>query len=320
MEQTPRSLIIPEAQAGERLDKVLAQLFPEYSRSCLQNWLKHGYITLNGAYCPAKFRIQGGETLSLEIPDEEPPADILAEDIPLQVIFEDSGLIIINKPAGMVVHPAAGNPSGTLQNALLYHYPELAAVPRAGIVHRLDKLTSGLLVIARNLQAHKSLVDQLQDRSVGRSYYAIAQGVFVAGGTINEPVGRHPVDRKRMAVSRNGREAITHYRVAEKFRHYTALHIKLETGRTHQIRVHMAHIKKPLVGDPEYGGRLRLPAACSDALKTQLQSFRRQALHAAKLELLHPQTAEPLHWEAEMPADMRQLLDVLREDSNEAVE
>jgi 23S rRNA pseudouridine1911/1915/1917 synthase len=237
------------------------------------------------------------------------------------VIHEDSELIVVAKPAGMVVHPAAGNREGTLQNALLHRYPELVGLPRGGLVHRLDKDTSGLLVVARNLRAHKSLVDQLQARTVTRQYDAIVQGTLVAGGTVEAPLGRHPVDRKRMAVrrgdagGRGAKQAVTHYRIAEKFRQHTYLHVKLETGRTHQIRVHMAHLKKPLVGDPVYGSRMKVPRECTPRLRECLQTFRRQALHAARLGLNHPASGEPLEWRVEMPEDMQELLAALREDT-----
>lgn len=311
-------LRIPHEAAGKRLDKVLAELFPEYSRSCLQNWLKQGFITLDEAASLARHKVHGGEALRLDVPAGEPAAEDVAEDIGLVVVHEDADIIVINKPAGLVVHPAAGNRSGTLQNGLLHRYPELAAVPRAGLVHRLDKDTSGLLVVARNLRAHKSLVEQLQTRSMGREYDAIVQGVVISGGEVDEPIGRHARDRLRMAVREGGRESVTHYRLLERFRAHSYLRIHLETGRTHQIRVHMAHIRKPLVGDPLYGGRLRLPPDCAPELAERLHAFRRQALHARRIELLHPATEEPVEWSVELPEDMQLLLRDLRADAAQA--
>lgn len=302
-------------QSNKRLDKVLAEMFPEYSRSCLQGWLKAGYIKVNGRAAVAKQKVHGDESLELTVPDLPPADSVEAEPIELNLVAEDPELLVINKPAGLVVHPAAGNPSGTLQNALLHHYPELAGIPRAGIVHRLDKETSGLLVIARTLFAHKQLVEQLQQRTVSREYIAIVQGKVIAGGSVDEPIGRHPQDRKRMAVRKDGRQAITHYRVAERYRHHSQLAVKLETGRTHQIRVHMAHLRRPLVGDPVYGTRLRIPPQATDALQQQLQQFRRQALHAAQLGLVHPRSGEELVWSAPLPEDMQLLIAALQEDT-----
>lgn len=299
---------------GKRLDKVLAEMFPEYSRSCLQDWLKNGFITVNAEAADSKQKVKGGEWLQMDIPQLAKVSDVQAEAIELQVVYDDAELIVINKPAGMVVHPAAGNPGGTMQNALLHRYPELSGLPRCGIVHRLDKDTSGLLVVARTLQAHKSLVEQLQQRTVSREYVAIVQGTLVAGGRIEAPVGRHPQDRKRMCVRQGGRSAVTHYRVMERYRQHTSLQVTLETGRTHQIRVHMAHIKKPVVGDPVYGGRLRIPAGSTESLHHLLSNFRRQALHAARLGLLHPGNGEALQWQAGIPDDMRALMIELKRD------
>jgi 23S rRNA pseudouridine1911/1915/1917 synthase len=240
-----------------------------------------------------------------------------AQAIGLNICFEDESILIINKPAGLVVHPAAGNPDNTLVNGLLHYAPELAMLPRAGLVHRLDKDTSGLLVVARNLKAHHALVGQLQQRTMGRHYQAIVNGVMPAGGTIEAAIGRHPVDRKRMAVVTSGRTAVTHYRLIDRFRAHTHVSVRLETGRTHQIRVHLSHLHFPIVGDPVYGGRLRLPPAPSPSLVQTLQNFRRQALHAATLALKHPDSGEDLQWHAEPPADMVQLLAVLHEDRTE---
>ena len=301
-------------QAGIRLDKLLAEMFPQYSRSCLQDWMRNGYITADDNPVSPRQKVKGGEWLQLAIPRPQNNGVVEAEAIELSVQYADDDLIVINKPAGLVVHPAAGNPGGTLQNALLYHYPELTGVPRSGIVHRLDKDTSGLLVIARNLPAHKSLVEQLQRRSVSREYVAIVQGMLAAGGSVDAPIGRHPQDRKRMCVRQGGRSAVTHYRVSERYRRHTCLRVILETGRTHQIRVHMAHIHLPLVGDPVYGGRLRIPADCGETLHRVLSEFRRQALHAGKLGLLHPVSGDALQWQVDPPEDMQTLMDELRKD------
>ena len=306
---------IPFELAGSRVDQALAQLFPEYSRSRLTQWIKQGKVTLDGKVPKPKDSVFGGEQVVVEtevLPQERSPA---AQEIPLDIVYEDASIIVINKPAGLVVHPAAGNWSGTLQNALLHYAPELDGIPRAGIVHRLDKETSGLMVVARTLTAHKSLVEQLQERSVSREYLALVFGPVVAGGTVEGDIGRHPVERKRMAVVANGKPAITHYRVEQRFAHHTLLRVKLETGRTHQIRVHMAHIHHPIVGDPVYGGRLRIPAGISESLQEALRGFRRQALHATRLELDHPETDDRIGWEVPMPADMQALIDRLAEET-----
>ncbi len=305
---------IPVEAAGRRLDQALAELFSAYSRARLQQWIKQGSVLLDGRAAPAKYRVVGGEQVEIAAQLQVETA-AQPQSLPLDVRFEDQHLLVLNKPPGLVVHPAAGNPEGTLQNALLYHYPELASVPRAGIVHRLDKGTSGLMVVARSLSAHKSLVEQLQARSVHREYLALVQSAVIAGGTIEAPIGRHPRDRLRMAVVQSGKPAVTHYRVRERFPAHTLLEVRLETGRTHQIRVHMAYIHCPLVGDPLYAGRQKLPRGASPRLREALTGFRRQALHAARLQLVHPASGEQLAWEAEMPDDFRQLLEVLREES-----
>jgi 23S rRNA pseudouridine1911/1915/1917 synthase len=290
---------IPPELAGLRLDQALAALFPEFSRAKLQAWIKDGHALLDGtAKLHAEIEVQ---------------TDCLPEDIPLDIFHEDEDLLIVNKPAGLVVHPAAGHHGGTLQNALLHHAPGLAGIPRAGIVHRIDKDTSGLLMVAKTLQAHKSLVDQLQERSIDREYLALAQGYITAGGTVDEPIGRHPSDRKRYAVRDDGKPSVTHYRIAERLPGHTLLRVKLETGRTHQIRVHLAHIHHPLLGDPVYGGRLRLLPGGDEHLASILRGFRRQALHAEKLGLEHPSTGEWCEWQAELPEDMANLLSALRE-------
>jgi 23S rRNA pseudouridine1911/1915/1917 synthase len=270
---------------------------------------------VDGRPCRPRDRLSGGEWVRLEGSLEE-RVENLPQQIPLDVVFEDGAILVIAKPAGLVVHPAAGNPHGTLQNALLYHDPRLAALPRAGIVHRLDKDTSGLLVVARTLAAHKALVEQLQAREVKREYRALVLGVPTAGGTVDAPIGRHPVDRKRMAVVDSGKPALTHYRVLERFRGYALLGVRLETGRTHQIRVHLARAGFPLLGDPVYGGRPRSPAGASPTVLEAVRGFRRQALHALRLGLAHPTTGQWMEWEGAPPDDFRCLLSVLRKDGH----
>jgi 23S rRNA pseudouridine1911/1915/1917 synthase len=304
---------IPLSLAGLRLDQALSELFPDFSRSRLQSWIKNGSAVVDGAVLTPKHRILGGEQVVLRA-EAEHTTTIESQDIPLDIVYEDEDILIVDKPAGLVVHPAAGHWDGTLQNALLHHAPELAGIPRCGIVHRLDKDTSGLLMAAKTLPAHKSLVEQLQDRSVHREYLALVQGAMTAGGTVDEPIGRHSTDRKRFAVRDAGKPAVTHFRVAERFPHHTLVRVKLETGRTHQIRVHMAHIHYPLVGDPMYGGRPRLPAGASDKLIATLRDFKRQALHAETLGLMHPETDDYGEWHSPLPADFAALLDALRHD------
>ena len=309
---------VPAELSGQRLDQALAQLFPDYSRARLQQWIKEGQVLVNGKQWRAKDKVEGGEQIELEATTEE-EVSWQGEDIPLTIVYEDEDIIIVNKPAGMVVHPAAGNYDGTLVNALLHHAPELNEVPRAGIIHRLDKETSGLLAVARNLKSQKHLVEILQARVMKRQYQAVACGVMTAGGTVETDIARHPVDRKRMAVVAGGKPAVTHYRVIERFRMHTHIRVDLETGRTHQIRVHMAHIHYPLVGDPVYGQRLRLPPDCSAELAEFLRNFKRQALHAARLGLEHPTTGEMMEWEAPLPDDMQQLIRLLHEDAKQHV-
>jgi len=304
---------IPASCAGMRLDQALAKLLPAYSRSRLQQWLKTGQLRVDGQICRPRDPVAGGETVSGELA-LEPQTVAVAQDIPLDIRYQDADLLVLNKPAGLVAHPAAGNRDGTLVNALLHHCPELAALPRAGLVHRLDKDTTGLLVIARSLRAHTALVEQLQARRIERDYLAVVNGVPVAGGTVEAPIGRHPVDRQRMAVTSGGKPAITHYRVLRRFRAHALLRVKLETGRTHQIRVHMAHIRLPLLGDPVYGGRPRLPPGASPRCIEVIQNFRRQALHAERLALIHPVSGERLEWRAEIPADLAELLAALSDD------
>jgi len=298
-------------QAGQRLDQVLAQLFPDYSRSRLQQWVKEERVKVDGQGRRPRDKLQGGEQIELEARLEE-QVECNPQAIPLDLLFEDEQLLVINKPAGLVVHPAVGNRDGTLQNALLNHDPNLIQLPRAGIVHRLDKETSGLLVVARTPMAHKTLVEQLQAREVKREYRAIVRGEMVAGGTVDAPIGRHPVQRVKQAVVPGGKAAVTHYRILERFAHHSYLRVNLETGRTHQIRVHMAHIRHALVGDPLYGGRLQIPAGASPEMQNALRRFRRQALHARRLGLTHPASGEWQEWEAAVPQDMAGLLEVLR--------
>ena len=299
-----------------RSDQVLAELFADYSRSKLQSWVKSGRVQVNGLILKPKDKLEGGEEIEL---DAEAEVVILseAEPIPLDIIFEDESLLIVNKPAGLVVHPAVGNWSGTLLNALLNHDSSLDTLPRAGIVHRIDKETSGLLMIAKTLQAHNSLTQQLQDREINREYLAITRGRMTAGGTVDEPIARHPTDRKRYAVRESGKDSVTHYRVERRFTRHTFIQVKLETGRTHQIRVHMSHIRYPLVGDQVYGGRFQMPAGCSEWLEKELRSFKRQALHAAKLGLKHPLTHEYCEWVQPLPDDMTRLLAALADNEQD---
>ena len=306
---------IPPACAGMRLDQALAALLPTYSRSRLQQWLKAGQLRVDGVVRRPRDPVAGGETVSGDL-EFEIETTALPQAIPLVVLYEDDDLLVIDKPAGLVAHPAAGNRDGTLVNALLHRAPELAALPRAGLVHRLDKDTSGLLVVARSPRAYTVLVAQMQARAIAREYLAAVNGVPVAGGTVDAPVGRHPVDRQRMAVTAGGKPAVTHYRVRRRFRAHALLRVKLETGRTHQIRVHMAHIRFPLLGDPVYGGRPRIPPNASPACIAAIQGFRRQALHAERLAFPHPITGERLEWRAEIPADLADLLAALGEDTD----
>ena len=309
-----RHALVPAAAAGRRLDAVLAELFPEYSRSRLSAWIKAGQVTVDGAPARPRDPVHGGETIVLDAV-EEVQTHAVAEDIPLDVLYEDEHVFVLDKPAGLVVHPGAGNPAGTLVNALLHRDPALDKLPRAGIVHRLDKDTSGVMVVARTLQAHTALVAQLSAREVHRQYLAIVVGALVSGGTADAAIDRHPRDRLRMAVREDGKDAVTHYRLRERFRAHTALECRLETGRTHQIRVHMAHLKHPIIGDPLYGGSLRLPKGASEDLIAALRGFKRQALHAEVLAFAHPVTGEAIRCEAPVPADMQALMALLREDA-----
>ena len=312
-QRTQHTKAIPDELAGQRLDQALARMFPDYSRSRLKAWLLDGSVLVDGAQWRPRDRVLGGETVVVTVNTD---AAVHAEPEPmkLDVVYEDADLLVINKPAGLVVHPGAGNASGTLMNGLLAHAPRLESLPRAGIVHRLDKDTSGLLLVAKSLPAHTALVRALSERAISRQYLAVCNGVLTGGGVIDAAIGRHPVDRTRMAVRDTGKPAVTHYTVIERFRAHTLVKVVLETGRTHQIRVHFAYRRHPLVGDPVYGGRLALPAGASEALRDALRGFRRQALHAARLELRHPVTGEELGFDIPPPADFQELLRVLRED------
>ena len=298
---------------GQRLDQVAAQLFSEYSRSRLTGWIKEGRLTVNGAVLRPRDIVHGGDKLALEA-EQEAQGEWVAQDIPLDIVYEDEHILVIDKPAGLVVHPAAGHQDGTLLNALLHHVPDIINVPRAGIVHRLDKDTTGLMVVAKTIQAQTKLVEQLQARTVSRIYEAVVLGVITAGGKIDAPIGRHGSQRQRMAVTDGGKPAISHYRVLERFRSHTHTRVKLETGRTHQIRVHMSHVGFPLIGDPVYGGRFKIPPAASQTLVETLKTFPRQALHARFLELDHPATGERMKWESSLPDDFVWLLTLLRQD------
>lgn len=302
---------IPADHAGIRLDKALAELLPDYSRSRLKQWLLTGDLTVDGCSPAPRTVVAGGETVQLAVPDAPHDAQITPERIALDILHEDEAILVLNKPAGLVMHPGAGHRGGTLANALVAHDPGLAALPRAGIVHRLDKDTSGVLVVARTFAAHHALVADLAARAVKREYEAVAVGVMTAGGRVAAPIGRHPVDRKKMAVRESGREAITHYRVITRYRAHTHIRCQLETGRTHQIRVHLAHVRYPLLGDPVYGRRLGVPKGAREAFTNTLRGFKRQALHAATLGLAHPATGEVMEWSAPRPADFEQLLAAL---------
>jgi 23S rRNA pseudouridine1911/1915/1917 synthase len=297
-----------------RFDQALARALPQYSRAQLQSWIESGAARTEGRSLRGKDRVLGGERVRIHA-QLASQTGVAAEKLPLSIVFRDRALLVIDKPAGMVVHPGAGNPRHTLQNALLGLDPGLALVPRAGLVHRLDKDTSGLLVVARTPEAHTALVAALAAREISRQYLAVCTGVMTGGGTIDEPIGRHRSHRTRMTVRRDGRPAVTHYRVLARFRAHTLVRAELESGRTHQIRVHLAHIGFPVVGDPLYGGRRRIPAGCTPALAAALGAFRRQALHAERLALRHPVTGRRMEWQAPLPADMQSLLAALEQDA-----
>lgn len=301
---------VDQLEAGKRLDQCLAKRLPEYSRSKIQHWIKSGFILLNQQLCVAKQKVNFGDLISLDVPVEKKIED-KAENIKFEIVYKDDAFFVINKPVGLVVHPAAGHQTGTLLNGLLSIDANLEQLPRAGIVHRLDKDTSGVMVVARTLTAHNHLVSQLQERTVKREYRAVAQGVITAGRTIEEPIGRHPNDRKKMAVIADGKDAITHFNVLKKFKNFSEIKVNLETGRTHQIRVHLSHLRHPLVGDQVYGGRLTLPKSISEELKLKLHSFKRQALHAKKLSFIHPVSEDLVSFETDLPSDMQDLLDII---------
>lgn len=301
---------IPDDLAGKRLDQTLARMFPQYSRSRLKSWILKGLVTVDGEVMRPRDAVSGGATVVLE-PQAETAVTSEPEPMSLEIAYEDEALLVIDKPAGLVVHPGAGNHRGTLMNGLLHHEPRLAELPRAGIVHRLDKDTSGLLMVAKTLQAHTALARQLADREVSRHYLAVCIGVLTGGGTIDAPIGRHPVDRLRMHVTERGKPAITHYRVRQRFAAHTFISVRLETGRTHQIRVHFAHRRHPLVGDQTYGGRLAMPAGASAEVQDMLRRFRRQALHAEKLSFLHPESGATVDVQTDPPDDFTELLDVM---------
>ncbi|MDP2228154.1 MAG: 23S rRNA pseudouridine(1911/1915/1917) synthase RluD [Moraxellaceae bacterium] len=312
---------VPLDMAGARLDQAAALVFADYSRERLKEWIRDGRLTVGGKSAKPKDKVSGGEALVL-LAEQEVETEAQAQDIPLTIVYEDEHLLVIDKPAGLVVHPGAGNPDGTLMNALLHHHADLRLLPRAGIVHRIDKDTSGLLVVAKTLPAHTSLTAQLADKSVHREYEAVVCGVMTGGGTVDAPIDRHPTDRVRMAVvnrrheeDERGRDAVTHYRVIARFRGHTHVRVTLETGRTHQIRVHMGHIGHPLVGDGVYCGRPRLPKGGTPAMIRAIQSFPRQALHARRLGLIHPALEVEMSWESPLPEDLVTLLAVLAEDA-----
>ncbi|WP_145033461.1 23S rRNA pseudouridine(1911/1915/1917) synthase RluD [Pantoea ananatis] len=314
-QQVQLTATVSESQLGQRLDQTLAELFPDYSRSRIKEWILNQRVSVNGTVTDKpKEKVLGGErvTIDAEIEEEqrwEP------QNIPLDIVYEDEDIIVINKPRDFVVHPGAGNPDGTVLNALLHHYPAIADVPRAGIVHRLDKDTTGLMVVAKTVPAQTHLVDALQRREITREYEAVAIGTMTAGGTVDEPISRHSTKRTHMSVHPMGKPAVTHYRIMEHFRAHTRLRLRLETGRTHQIRVHMSYINHPLVGDPLYGGRPRPPKGASEDFITTLRGFDRQALHATMLRLYHPISGIEMEFHAAIPQDMIDLIDALKADT-----
>ena len=321
MNHDERLLVVPESHAGLRVDVALQQLLPEFSRSKLQEWIKNEFVTVNQSAINSKHKVYAGDEIKVIVQQNPENNAFLPEAIPLDIVFEDETLLVINKPAGMVVHPAVGNWSGTLLNALLHHIPDIGNIPRCGIVHRLDKETSGLLVVAKTLSAQTHLVQQLQARTVKREYRAIVWGQLWKNGVVNQPIGRHPSIRTRMAVHLSGKPAITHYEILERFGVHTYLRCNLETGRTHQIRVHMQYLKAPIVGDPVYGLKSIMPIkSMSDTLRQHILGFHRQALHAIRLGLIHPLTGEVMEWSIDLPNDMKALLEMNRLEQSDDID
>jgi 23S rRNA pseudouridine1911/1915/1917 synthase len=316
-QQVQLTATVSESQLGQRLDQTLAELFPDYSRSRIKEWILDRRVTVNGVMVDTpKEKVLGGELVAIDAEIEEAQR-WEPQNLPLDIVYEDEDIIVINKPRDFVVHPGAGNPDGTVLNALLHHYPAIMDVPRAGIVHRLDKDTTGLMVVAKTVPAQTHLVDSLQRREITREYEAVAIGNMTAGGTVEQPISRHSTKRTHMAVHPMGKPAVTHYRIMEHFRAHTRLRLRLETGRTHQIRVHMSHISHPLVGDPLYGGRPRPPKGASEAFITTLRGFDRQALHATMLRLYHPISGIEMEFHAALPQDMVDLIAALKADTEE---
>ena len=303
-------IIIPRRMSGQRLDSAISEMLPHHSRSKITSMIKSGDVLINENIFKPKDKSNGNETVTLKLRQQE-KTNWIPQKISLDVIFEDNDIIVINKPFGLVTHPGAGNWTGTLANALLEHEPKLSKLDRAGLVHRLDKNTSGLMVVAKNNKSQKFLVDQLQSHLIEREYSAIVYGNMISGGTVNEPIGRDPKDRIKQAVLNNGKHAITHYRIIDRYSNHTHVKAILETGRTHQIRVHLSHIGYPLIGDPTYGGKLRFPKKASQEIKDALKDFQRQALHSKKITLAHPDTGNLMSWKVELPEDMKELLGVL---------
>jgi 23S rRNA pseudouridine1911/1915/1917 synthase len=311
-------LEIPAELAGKRLDSALARLLPQHSRTRIKGWIEEGAVLVGRLRCRPRDIVEAGSLVRVQMTWDLPQPQVLPEAIALRLVHEDRDLLVVDKPAGLVVHPGAGNPRHTLQNALLGLDPKLAALPRAGLIHRLDKDTSGLLVVARNAPAQTSLSRQLMARTMSREYLAVCVGVMTGGGTIDAPIGRNRSDRLRMAVRESGRPAVTHYRVLERFRAHTYISVKLETGRTHQIRLHLSHLKYPIVGDPVYGGRFAQPRDAAREFVATLRAFKRQALHAASLGFDHPRTGNRLALQSPVPEDFMQLLLALRDDAAQA--
>jgi 23S rRNA pseudouridine1911/1915/1917 synthase len=307
---------VPDELHGQRLDKALATLCPDHSRSTIQGWIRQGRVALDEEIPRQKDKVYGGELIEIDVPEVQ-QGDWEAQEIPINIVHQDESMLVINKPAGLVVHPGAGNPDQTLLNGLLHRFPESRALPRAGIVHRLDKDTSGLMVVAKTEAARLGLTAQLVDHSLHREYLALVNGMVISGGTVEEPISRDKHDRRKMAVNSMGKEAVTHYRVEQRYRNHTLLRVQLETGRTHQIRVHMTHLGFPLQGDPVYGRRLAIPSDCHAELETQLRVFRRQALHATRIEYRHPVSGEQQAWSRPLPEDMQALVSACGLDNGE---